>query len=703
MSILGRFKAGLEGLFGVTFLHGGSNAYGDAWRKGLESLFGGVTFDKPYVQHPVIHQAISTVAADTASIKWQAFPSKKKAKKASPLDEHPLLDFLKRPSPGATLKQLVEAVIIHYLLDGEIYWYYPDVIINPVGMPEAAKLAGGGIMLVRASDIAWRESGPYFKATGKSIDVTKLTCFRRYNPYAITGVSVVDTFSVDARADMGASKWNEHMLADRNGLPNIVLMPPSEGGGTPGQRKEVKEKWESSFAKGRSGVGVTPPGWALMELGGSRKDMEFGALRSGARETILAGIGLVPFLAGVLDKANYANAREQKSVYWRGTVARLLSTLEDVINNDFLPKIGVTDVQLFPQWELVRAMADDVEQKSRIASSWFSLGLSKRVINENLEMGWDEDDIEDYDIGYLPINFIPSGMAEDTIYTPEPKVLGPTPTVPPEEEDGASLTADQAKDKRLNLWRLSVLRLRVLERPVESMMRSIFRDIESDVLGKIKSLAGLNAISREQKTRGKRPDSERAADVTSLLFDDVRATRELLDRITPRIRVGMVTGGESVLVDAGLNVKFNPDDLRLASKLLEQQVKVRNIIPTVREHLRETLSEGLAKGESATELAARVSEAMDATRSRAMTIARTEMGTAYSNGRMIGMKQAGVERHQWLSAKDDAVRPSHDIDEEEVNVGDPFSNDLIQPLDPAGPPEEVINCRCTTLPVVSKE
>ena len=703
MSIIGRLKAGVEGLFGVTFLHGTSNSYGDAWRKGIEGLFGSLSFERPYAQHPVIHQAVSTVAADTASIKWQAFPIKKTlAKKASPLDTHPILEFLERPALGATSKQLLEATVIHYLLDGECYWYYPDVVIYPEGMPDAAKLEGGGIVFYRSTDVVWERNQPILTATRVPLDVAKLTCFKRYNPYARKGISVVETFEVDARADMGASKWNEHMLADRNGLPNIVLMPPPEGGGTPQQRKEVKEKWESSFAKGRSGVGVTPPGWDLKELGGSRKEMEFALLRSGARETILAGVGLVPFLAGVLDKANYANAREQKMVYWRGTIARLLSMIEDIINHDFLPKLGVRDVQLFPQWEMVRAMADDVEQKSRIAASWFALGLSKKVINEALEMGWDEEDIEDYEQGYLPINFIPAGLAGDTIYTP------PVPSSPPEpgKELPAKVsgTAAQAKDRRLNLWRVSVMRLRVLERPVESLMRSIFRDIEKEVLAKVGSLAGLNAVSRERdRAKLANDESERASDVNNLLFDDVRATRDLLDRISPRIRAALVTGGETVLIDAGLNIKFNPDDLRLASKLLEQQVKVRNIIPTVREHLRETLSEGLAKGESASQMADRVVETMDAARSRAMTIARTEMGTAYSNGRTIGMKQAGIQRHEWLSAKDDAVRPSHEIDGEDVAIGEPFSNGLIQPLDPEGLPEEVINCRCTTLPVVSEE
>jgi len=132
-------------------------------------------------------------------------------------------------------------------------------------------------------------------------------------------------------------------------------------------------------------------------------------------------------------------------------------------------------------------------------------------------------------------------------------------------------------------------------------------------------------------------------------------------------------------------------------------MKVTGITETVRDQLRVTLQEAIDHGESAVDMANRVQDVMDIARGRAMTIARTEMGTAYSNGRMIGMKQAGINEHEWLSAKDDAVRPTHQIDGEKVQVGEPFSNDLLYPLDPAGPAEEVINCRCTTLPVVSEE
>ncbi len=59
------------------------------------------------------------------------------------------------------------------------------------------------------------------------------------------------------------------------------------------------------------------------------------------------------------------------------------------------------------------------------------------------------------------------------------------------------------------------------------------------------------------------------------------------------------------------------------------------------------------------------------------------------------------------SSRDDHVRQSHqELDGIVVNLGEPFpaaGGDIYFPGDPAGPPEEVISCRCTTLAVTSEE
>ena len=75
-------------------------------------------------------------------------------------------------------------------------------------------------------------------------------------------------------------------------------------------------------------------------------------------------------------------------------------------------------------------------------------------------------------------------------------------------------------------------------------------------------------------------------------------------------------------------------------------------------------------------------------------------------GRIDAMKQNGVVKHQWLSAGDELVRSepfNHAIDGQTVAVGELFTTMLRWPLDPdssGSVPENLVNCRCLTLPIV---
>jgi len=62
---------------------------------------------------------------------------------------------------------------------------------------------------------------------------------------------------------------------------------------------------------------------------------------------------------------------------------------------------------------------------------------------------------------------------------------------------------------------------------------------------------------------------------------------------------------------------------------------------------------------------------------------------------------------QWIATDDRRTRPTHDAaDKQRTLLRQPFrvgSAELLFPGDPRGPAAEVINCRCTMLPVVLGE
>ena len=94
---------------------------------------------------------------------------------------------------------------------------------------------------------------------------------------------------------------------------------------------------------------------------------------------------------------------------------------------------------------------------------------------------------------------------------------------------------------------------------------------------------------------------------------------------------------------------------------------------------------------------------------RAERIARTETAQTENTGITAGYDAAGIKKMRWVAALDNRTRSSHRrLHGKVTKIGEPFKFrgekggkvSLRFPADPRGPPEEIINCRCTTIPVI---
>lgn len=123
------------------------------------------------------------------------------------------------------------------------------------------------------------------------------------------------------------------------------------------------------------------------------------------------------------------------------------------------------------------------------------------------------------------------------------------------------------------------------------------------------------------------------------------------------------------------------------------------------------VTRGANLGETIPELTARVDNVLSTSASerwpnRATVIARTETIGALNASRddafTVVTEEFGVPMEKlWLATDDSRTRPTHDLaDGQRVPVGQPFivgGFSLTFPGDPTGPPQEVIQCRCTML------
>ena len=359
-----------------------------------------------------------------------------------------------------------------------------------------------------------------------------------------------------------------------------------------------------------------------------------------------------------------------------------------------MPKAGVVGIEAWPDFERVKALTEDFAAKVVTAAGLFAMGFPKRAVNDRLDLGMQIDDIEDADVGYLPISLLPVSMVEEA-HTP----VGP---VQPQGGNGDASTVGQPmkglrsvpaaiEGRRANVWRSIATRARDLETRFERAVRKHFKDIENEVLAQLGALKGWNLVQGVEKVE------------SSGLFDVQFNKAALIRMVAPLYYEAVKRGGTSVLSEIDAAAPMEMLAPGVTSQLAQLTARIVGIDDTVERQLRESLVEGIKEGEAISQLSTRVREIMDASRSRAATIARTETGKAFNSGRVVGMIQAGISKQEWLTARDSFVRDSHQpLDGDVVAVGSAFSNGLMYPGDPSGPPEEVINCRCTILPVIGE-
>jgi hypothetical protein len=180
-----------------------------------------------------------------------------------------------------------------------------------------------------------------------------------------------------------------------------------------------------------------------------------------------------------------------------------------------------------------------------------------------------------------------------------------------------------------------------------------------------------------------------------------------VDRLMPYLERLARRGWQQTMRQFGLNLPFQQDPL-----LLDQLERTRNLLVRIPEEtyrqLIKSLAVGVDAGETRAQLDQRIRNILTITGSenwpaRAATVGRTEVNRFFNAGALAAAQRVQVETgrrivKQWRDENDNRVRPAHArVDNRVRQLGEPFEvgGSLLQyPGDPAGLPQDVINCRC---------
>lgn len=211
---------------------------------------------------------------------------------------------------------------------------------------------------------------------------------------------------------------------------------------------------------------------------------------------------------------------------------------------------------------------------------------------------------------------------------------------------------------------------------------------------------------RPSVTQGDGADAGRVSDHNAFWTDQVN--QEVLPAIS------------SVLSDAWRRVRRQEPELDpyTADYLNEAGNRLVRLPDEVYARIVAEVEDGLRNAEGVPDITARVNLVLTATGSerwpnRARTVARTETMGAVNAGIWRAAVLDAQDRGDpapfkaWLATEDTRTRPTHHAaDGQRTLLTEPFivgGARLLFPGDPRGPANEVINCRCTTIPFILGE
>ena len=709
MSLAERFRSALHAF--TAPVGAKSLATQQAWARifemGLDQAVGRTGLTQPFAQHPTVHAAVSAISGAISSLPREMFPDSD-LKREKPLKDSIVLALLEDPGNDLDGDQLIEGTIDFMKLGGDAFWFLDGMTrrsatgpLFPSKLelwePENVTAKGSGR---KVESWEYRNGGVRFEA--KADQVIQFKHFSPYDP--VRGLAPLKAAELAASGGFKALQYQVSFF-DNQAIP-YGLLTPKEGQIVQPEamtrlRDEFEARQQGILKHGR--IGALNAQVEFLDLGMSHKDMEFPVWLDAASAFILMVFKVPPSVAGLQKDANYNESVHQSKRFWYNH-APLVGYLQRRVKTRLCKPFGIAE-SLYFKTESIKALTEDQESLTNQARNLWNMGVSFKDINDRLEMGFPADDVAARTrwVAFSLVNADEQAMAPASDATGGPErdpVPGDMPMQPGDESTVADdptegkrfrprlvKTASTREVYRAMNWKTLISRIRDEEMAFEKSTRTHLMTLRAEVLRKLKG-------------GEKAEDSPAEFSIDAVLFDRDKAGQDIKKRTEPIYKSAAMKGIDSVLSEIGVEIDFDLLTDEVATFLAEKRFEIADLVdgPTER-RLRATLEEGLLKGESIQKITARVEEAFAVERSRAARIARTEIAESFNGGRYETMKVAGVEKIEWLTARDARVRDEHvQIDGEVIALGDKFSNGLRYPLDPAGPPEEIVNCRCVPLP-----
>jgi len=611
----------------------------------------------------------------------------------TPDDNHPGNEFLQAPNPYNDIAEIKVHEVQSLMLAGNSYL---GMELDGSGQPtEFWPIESHRTRLVPDEQgMPTKYEYTVDQAKRVSYDLTEICHARIYNcndPFY--GRSRIEPAHSELLTTHYARQYNKNFFKN-DATPGGMIFPKEPGSVDAEEAKRLMKEWRATYgADNKFAVGMMTFPAQFQAFTPPLKDLAFLDLLKLDREQLLAVLGTPPALAGIYEYANYANSDIQKKLFWENAVLPILAVIEAAFNRqimhrfydrDHVYKHDLTGVQALQEDEKVRAETDAILVRANIVT-----------VNEVRA----ERDLDPVEWGDEPIS--PMGMLQLDGETPKPEDQGggkaePGLAVPSYHHKVSSPDYNQWKAFDGEVTRHEIAFSRIMVKFFMAQRDRVIKGIR-EVTGEGAAMSQLHWIAKSD------PDDipEDASRIFNLRSEDAVLSRSTL----PYVRETIGDAGQALLDSHAIDMAFNVHDPNVSLAIDSFWNQIRNVNDTSYKKIQALLNEAYDGGWTITELEKQLRKTFKQfSKTRSVLIARTEMSGVVNGGTFQGRKQAGIEKHQWLSTRAANTRDTHiHVDGEIVEVGKPFTRlswPMLYPGDPSGPASEVCNCRCTTISVI---
>lgn len=659
------------------------------------------TMRRPYAQSVWVHSAVNHVTQPLKAVGVKFYRDDVEVEDAR------LMAFWRSPARRMTWEAFLEATAGWYQIAGEFFWLLDDTW-------QGRNKTRGQLILARPSDMrevvrgGVLEGWVWTDAAGRQHaflpeDVIQEKTWNPYNHWR--GLGRMDAAKLAAETDFFAGRFARDTYANAGELGDYIV---AKGGRpTPEQEDQIIQALrEKRAAKLR---GDNRPMLLSADLEPksptvTSPDASFVATRVSTRDEIYVAFGVPPSMATPTASYSIGSASDffrlilSTCIPLGNTIAGAMDRLADRIS-DKAGLLAFFDFDEHPVMQAVRAERIDA------AAKLFGFGMPVREINDYLDMGLKP--FPGWDVGYIPFSAgspieAGSGKPEGGSENEEPAETDPVAEMfkalrgPLQVKLIANKPVPEcrADDPRARLWLSHHAKRRAAVKGFHSKMKRVLIQARAEVLAKIAKEAGKTVVGKSV-----------AAD---FLFDLIGFKGSLRVEMRKAAIAVLTQAGQELFAEVGKDDVFTMPPQRALSFLSTRENLMTDVADEVFDQVKGGLQDGLNAGDTMAQLANRVREKFRGIeKGRAMTVAQTETAAAYGVSRAEAMEQAGVQYKQWLTSRNENVRPSHRAAEgQTVPLHEPFhigDGELQHPGDPYGPPEEVINCHCVQIAVAKPE